>query len=79
MIETTSLIIELLDLANAYCENNLKKHCIRMIKQGITVSNVAYLYSIAIEYNAEVVNTVTINISISLILQYFFVYMCMRY
>ncbi|XP_011635998.1 RCC1 and BTB domain-containing protein 1-like isoform X2 [Pogonomyrmex barbatus] len=45
--------LELLDLANAYCENNLKKHCIRMIKQGITVSNVAYLYSIAIEYNAE--------------------------
>lgn len=53
MIET-SLVIELLDLANAYCESNLKKHCIRMIKQGITVSNVAYLYSIAIEYNAEV-------------------------
>ncbi|XP_011699349.1 PREDICTED: RCC1 and BTB domain-containing protein 1-like isoform X2 [Wasmannia auropunctata] len=45
--------LELLDLANAYCESNLKKHCIRMIKQGITVSNVAYLYSIAIEYSAE--------------------------
>ncbi|KAL0104985.1 hypothetical protein PUN28_016549 [Cardiocondyla obscurior] len=45
--------IELLDLANAYCESNLKKHCIRMIKRGITVANVAYLYSIAIEYNAE--------------------------
>ncbi|KYN50563.1 RCC1 and BTB domain-containing protein 1, partial [Trachymyrmex cornetzi] len=45
--------LELLDLANAYCESNLKKHCIWMIKQGITVSNVAYLYSIAIEYNEE--------------------------
>ncbi|TGZ51677.1 RCC1 and BTB domain-containing protein 1-like [Temnothorax longispinosus] len=45
--------LELLDLANAYCESSLKKHCIRMIKQGITVSNVAYLYSIAIEYSAE--------------------------
>lgn len=55
MIEAMSLITELLDLANAYCESNLKKHCIRMIKQGITVSNVAYLYSIAIEYSAEVV------------------------
>ena len=54
MIEATSFVTELLDLANAYCESNLKKHCIWMIKQGITVSNVAYLYSIAIEYNEEV-------------------------
>ncbi|KAM0728094.1 RCC1 and BTB domain-containing protein 1 [Formica fusca] len=45
--------LELLHLANAYCENNLKRHCIQMIKQGITISNAAYLYSVAIEYNAK--------------------------
>lgn len=57
-------------MANAYCENNLKRHCIQMIKQGITISNAAYLYSVAIEYNAKVaiavnalLNYVTIAIS----------------
>ncbi|XP_020287366.1 RCC1 and BTB domain-containing protein 1-like [Pseudomyrmex gracilis] len=45
--------LELLDLANAYCENNLKRRCIRMIKQEISVANVAFLYSTAIEYNAK--------------------------
>lgn len=47
-------VAELLDLANVYCENNLKRRCIQMIKQGITIANVAFLYSTAIEYNAEV-------------------------
>ncbi|XP_012230297.1 RCC1 and BTB domain-containing protein 1 [Linepithema humile] len=45
--------LELLDLANVYCESNLKRRCIQMIKQGITIANVAFLYSTAIEYNAE--------------------------
>lgn len=45
---------ELLDLANAYFETQLKRRCVQMIKQGITVSNVAFLYSTAIEYNAKV-------------------------
>ncbi|XP_014229715.1 RCC1 and BTB domain-containing protein 1-like isoform X2 [Trichogramma pretiosum] len=45
--------LELLDLANAYYEQQLKRRCIQMIKQGITVSNVAFLYSTAIEYNAK--------------------------
>ncbi|EFN61765.1 RCC1 and BTB domain-containing protein 1 [Camponotus floridanus] len=49
----TEKALELLDLANAYCENNLKRHCIQMIKQGISISNAAYLYSVAIEYNAK--------------------------
>ncbi|KYN37918.1 RCC1 and BTB domain-containing protein 1, partial [Trachymyrmex septentrionalis] len=44
---------KLFDLANAYFENNLKKQCIRIIKQGITVSDVAYFYSIAVKYNIE--------------------------
>ncbi|XP_001600404.1 RCC1 and BTB domain-containing protein 1 [Nasonia vitripennis] len=45
--------LELLDLANAYFETQLKRRCVQMIKQGITVSNVAFLYSTAIEYNAK--------------------------
>ncbi|KYQ53639.1 RCC1 and BTB domain-containing protein 1 [Trachymyrmex zeteki] len=46
-------VLELFALADTYCESNLKKHCIRMIKQGITVSNVAYLYSIAVKHKDE--------------------------
>lgn len=52
--KTARLVIELLDLANAYFENQLKKRCIQIIKQGITVLNVAFLYSTAIENNAQV-------------------------
>lgn len=48
------VVAELLDLANVYFENQLKRRCIQMIKQGITVLNVASLYSTAIEYNAQV-------------------------
>ena len=49
-----NIFTELLDLANAYFEMQLKRRCVQMIKQGITVSNVAFLYSTAIEYNAKV-------------------------
>ncbi|XP_015183789.1 PREDICTED: RCC1 and BTB domain-containing protein 1-like isoform X2 [Polistes dominula] len=45
--------LELLDLANVYCEAQLKKRCVQIIKKGITVLNVAFLYSTAIEYNAQ--------------------------
>ncbi|XP_069687800.1 RCC1 and BTB domain-containing protein 1-like [Periplaneta americana] len=45
--------LELLDLANAYCEVQLKKRCEQIIKQGITVENAAMLYSTAIEYEAK--------------------------
>ena len=44
----------LLDLANAYCENQLKRHCERIIKQGISVENAAMLYAAAIKYEARV-------------------------
>ncbi|KYM82798.1 RCC1 and BTB domain-containing protein 1 [Atta colombica] len=49
-IEKTS---ELLDLAEEYCESNLKQYCIHMIKQGITVSNVAHFYAIAVKCNLQ--------------------------
>ena len=41
--------IGLLDLANAYCEPELKKRCEGLIKKGITVENVAMLYATAIQ------------------------------
>ena len=48
--------IELLELANAYSENQLIKRCIRIIGKGITVQNVAFLYHTSIQYNTKVNN-----------------------
>ncbi|XP_076041418.1 RCC1 and BTB domain-containing protein 1-like isoform X2 [Oratosquilla oratoria] len=45
--------IGLLDLANAYCEEGLKKHCERIIRHGITTENAAMLYAVAIKYEAK--------------------------
>merc|ERR1719376_273059 len=45
--------IGLLDLANSYCEKQLKRRCEGLIRQGITVENVAMLYATAIKYQAE--------------------------
>lgn len=45
--------IELLDLANSYCESQLKRQCERIIKNGIAVDNVAKLYSAAISFEAK--------------------------
>lgn len=45
--------LELLELANAYCENVLKHHCEETIKHGITKENVATLYSTAITHHAK--------------------------
>jgi hypothetical protein len=60
-----AIVVELLDLANAYCETDLKRHCINMVKQGVTVGNVAFLYSTAIEYNAEVAITAFAMVNIA--------------
>ena len=49
-----STIAGLLDLANAYCESQLKRVCERIIKQGITIENTAMLYAAAIKYEAKV-------------------------
>ncbi|XP_031564705.1 RCC1 and BTB domain-containing protein 1-like [Actinia tenebrosa] len=45
--------IGLLDLANSYCEDQLKKLCERIIKEGITVDNAAMLMAAAIKYEAK--------------------------
>lgn len=55
-----SHIIGLLDLANSYCEVQLKKHCECIIKHGITVENVAMLYAAAIKYAAKVISLIYI-------------------
>ncbi|EFN60480.1 RCC1 and BTB domain-containing protein 1 [Camponotus floridanus] len=44
---------ELMELADMYCETNLKKNCSQIIKQTITVSNVGFFYNKAIEYDAK--------------------------
>ncbi|XP_025261700.1 uncharacterized protein LOC105248381 isoform X2 [Camponotus floridanus] len=46
-------VLELMELADMYCETNLKEDCNQIIKQTITVSNVAFFYNKAIEYNAK--------------------------
>ena len=45
--------IGLLDLANSYCESDLKEKCERLIRNGITIDNVAMLYSAAIKFDAR--------------------------
>lgn len=40
-----------MELANAYGETNLMKDCVEMIKIGISVSNVAFIYKKAIKYS----------------------------
>nr|XP_006817818.1 PREDICTED: RCC1 and BTB domain-containing protein 1-like [Saccoglossus kowalevskii] len=45
--------IGLLDLANSYCEDHLKRLCEGIIKQGITVDNAAMLLAAAIKYEAK--------------------------
>ena len=44
----------LLDLANLYCEEKLKKRCETLIKQNISVENSSLLLEAAIKYNAKV-------------------------
>ena len=44
----------LLDLANLYCEEKLKKKCEKLIKQSISVENAAMLLDASIKYNAKV-------------------------
>ncbi|CAL1689520.1 unnamed protein product [Lasius platythorax] len=45
--------LELLDLANAYCDTKLKKHCNEFIKKGLTLSNVIAIYIAAIQGNIK--------------------------
>ena len=61
----------LLDLSNSYCESQLKRHCERIIQQGITVENAAMLYAAAIKYEAKVSRKLFIaNVTKSVSFQY---------
>ncbi|CAG2177086.1 unnamed protein product [Oppiella nova] len=42
--------IELLDLAESYCETDLKSKCVRLIRTGISVENVLTIYSAVLKY-----------------------------
>ena len=53
----------LLDLANSYCETQLKCLCERIIKQGITVDNAAMLLAAALKYEAKVRNRRMVMVS----------------
>ena len=44
--------VALLNLADSYCESQLKKLCENIIKKGISIENVATLLAAATKYNA---------------------------
>ena len=46
--------IGLLELANAYCELELKSRCQQLIRQGANVDNIAALYAISLKYDTQV-------------------------
>ena len=60
----------LLDLANSYCETQLKRLCERIIKQGITVENAAMLLAAALKYEAQVRNQPNAHVDIFFCLCY---------
>ncbi|XP_055343314.1 RCC1 and BTB domain-containing protein 1-like [Paramacrobiotus metropolitanus] len=55
--ETVSLgtdeVLQLLDLANAYCEENLMHDCTNLIKHGVDSANAAFIYDYALRFNAK--------------------------
>lgn len=50
------LSIELLALADEYDDRTLKKLCEKAIQRGITIDNVALLYSVALKLNRKVLD-----------------------
>lgn len=47
-------IAGLLDLANAYCETELKARCQHLIRQSVNTENVAVLFATGLKYEAQV-------------------------
>lgn len=58
--DLTVLSIGVLELADSYCEKDLKKQCEKLIWQSVTVDNVATLMTLASKYKTSVSNTKTI-------------------
>lgn len=48
------VILGLLDLADSYCEIELKKRCERLLWQRVSTDNVAVFLAVAAKYKAEV-------------------------
>ena len=48
------VILGLLDLADSYCEIELKKRCERLLCQRVSTDNVAVFLAVAPKYKAEV-------------------------
>ena len=49
--------VGLLELADSYCEKELKRLCEKLIWQGVTVDNVATLMTLASKYSTSVRTT----------------------
>ncbi|VDK51388.1 unnamed protein product [Anisakis simplex] len=45
--------VGLLDLANCYCENELKQRCTEFIKKGISIENAATFYASALRFEVK--------------------------
>ena len=58
-LETNILVVilGLLDLADSYCEMELKKRCERLLRQRVSTDNVAVFLAVAAKYKAEVCST----------------------
>lgn len=48
------IITDLLELADCYCETELKRKCEVLLKQTISVENALKLYTIGVRYQAKV-------------------------
>ena len=46
--------VGLLDLADSYCEKQLKRTCERLLWQSVSIDNVTSLIAVAYKYKAEV-------------------------
>jgi len=72
-------VTELLMLCDEYNETELERKCIQMISENVTVSNVAFTYVKAIEYNAKVTiiiyNIIFYHNSLIIIYLYVHIYM----
>jgi len=50
-----------------YCEENLERDCVRIIKTKITTSNVLFIKKMAMRYNKKVIGAVSFLFSSSII------------
>lgn len=48
------LLTGLLDLANSYCEDELKSKCTELIRRGISVDNAVMFYAAALKFGSSV-------------------------